>query len=48
MKITFLRPFYFIVVLNLGELNLAKDFDVNYVYYSVNFGCVAELIHFYV
>lgn len=45
MKITFLRPFYFIVVLNLGELSLAKDFDLNY--YSVNFGCVADLIYFY-
>ena len=45
MKITCLRPFYFIVVLNLGELSLAEDFDLNY--YSVNFGCVAELIYIY-
>jgi len=45
MNITFVRPFYFIVELNLEELSLEKDFDLNY--YSVNICCVADLIYFY-
>jgi hypothetical protein len=39
------KTIYIIVVLNLGELSLVKDFDLNY--YTVNFCCVADLIYFY-